>query len=101
MKKDSFIELKDGRYFIGWWYAGLPTMNWFGTVFRDGGKLIQGTSDWQLLYQFRYFHPQSTRTRDFDTKRPYGGVMRAYTEQQAFESFDKLARDTIPSTALE
>jgi len=94
MKKESFIELKDGRYFIGWWFLQRADMNWFGTVFREGGKLIQGTSEWQLRYQFRYFHPQSTRTKDLDVKRLWGGRMKDYTEQQAFETFDKIARET-------
>lgn len=91
MKDDGFIQIRNGRYFIGWWFFQCRDMNWFGTVFRDGGKLIAGTSLWEMRYSFRYFHPDSTRNRDLDRKSRYGGTIKEKTEEEVYELFNTLA----------
>jgi hypothetical protein len=45
------IEIKDGRYFAGFWLLGDgKTRDWLYAVYRD-----KGSDKWTLEYRFRYY----------------------------------------------
>jgi hypothetical protein len=91
---EAFIEVKEGRYFIGIWLLGGAgfRQDCIGTIYRD-----QGETTWQLRYRFRYY---KTRRRVFDhqdEKSHYRGTIEG-TEDHAFDALDtamkEIARDT-------
>lgn len=64
------IEIKPGRYFVGFWCVPGQNMDYLAAVYRDGKE-----RDWHIVYRFRYYRDGNLGIDSADEKRWYAASL--------------------------